>query len=155
MTAHAMSEQLLLHATAIAIEGRAVLLRGASGSGKSDLALRLIDAGARLVADDQSELYRRGDRVIVRAPATIAGLLEVRGLGIFKLDALAEAPVVLIVDLVPAETLERLPARLTETILGLALPLIALAPLEASAAAKLRIALRAFTEPGLPAIIEK
>ena len=53
--------RLLLHATAVAIDGRAVLLRGASGSGKSDLALRLIDAGARLVADDQSELYRRGD----------------------------------------------------------------------------------------------
>ncbi len=144
---------LLLHATAIAIEGRAVLLRGASGSGKSDLALRLIDAGARLVADDQSELHRRGDSVIVRAPATIAGLVEVRGIGILRVDALAEAPVALIVDLIPAETLERLPARRSETILGLALPLIALAPFEASAAAKLRLALRAFTGPGLPVIM--
>jgi HPr kinase/phosphorylase len=150
-----MTDCLLLHATAIAIAGRAVLLRGASGSGKSDLALRLIDAGARLVADDQSELYRRGDRVIVRAPATIAGLLEVRGIGIFKFDALAEAPVALIADLFPAETLGRLPARLTETILGLALPLIRLAPFEASAAAKLRVALSAFTGPGLPAIMGK
>ena len=61
----------------------------------------------------------------------------------------------MIVDLVPAETLERLPARRNEAILGLDLPLIALAPFEASAAAKLRLALRAFTEPGLPAIIEK
>ena len=150
-----MTDRLLLHATAIAIEGRAVLLRGASGSGKSDLALRLIDAGARLVADDQSELYRRGDRVIVRAPATIAGLVEVRGIGIFKLDALAEAPVALIVDLVPAESAERLPARHSETIFGLALPLIAVVPFEASAAAKLRLALRAFTEPGLPAIMSE
>ncbi len=148
-----MTDCLLLHATAIAIEGRAVLLRGASGSGKSDLALRLIDAGARLVADDQSELHRRGDSVIVRAPATIAGLVEVRGIGILRLDALAEAPVALIVDLIPAETLERLPARRSETILGLALPLIALAPFEASAAAKLRLALRAFTGPGLPVIM--
>src|SRR6266581_9597866 len=121
------AERLLLHTTAIAIDGRAVLLRGGSGSGKSDLALRLIDAGARLVADDQSELFRRGDTLIVRAPATIAGLLEVRGIGIVRLDALAEAPVALIVDLVPAETLERLPVRRTETILGLTLPLIALA----------------------------
>ena len=149
------AERLLLHATAIAIDGRAVLLRGASGSGKSDLALRLIDAGARLIADDQSELHRHGDAIVARAPATIAGLVEVRGIGIFRLDALAEAPVALIVDLVPPETLERLPVRRSETILGLALPLIALAPLEASAAAKLRLALCAFTEPGLPAMIPK
>ena len=149
-----MTDRVLLHATAIALEGRGVLLRGPPGAGKSDLALRLIDAGARLVADDQSELYRSGDRLIVRVPATIAGLLEVRGVGIFKVDALAEAPVAMIVDLVPAETLERLPARLSETILGVALPLIALAPWEASAPAKLRLALRAFTQPGLPAIIE-
>ena len=58
---------MLVHATAVAIDGQAVLLRGPSGSGKSDLALRLIDAGARLVADDQSELSRRGDVMIVRA----------------------------------------------------------------------------------------
>jgi HPr kinase/phosphorylase len=149
------AEPLLIHATAIAIDGRAVLLRGASGSGKSDLALRLIDAGGRLVADDQSELFRRGGSVIVRAPATIAGLVEVRGIGIVRLDALAEAPVALLVDLVPAETLERLPARHAETILGLVLPRIALAPFEASTAAKLRLALRAFTESGLPAMITK
>jgi serine kinase of HPr protein (carbohydrate metabolism regulator) len=113
----------------------------------------MIDAGARLVADDQSELCREGDRVIVRAPATIAGLLEVRGVGIMHLDALAEAPVALVVDL--AEGVERLPAQSTEWILGLALPLIAVAPFEASAAAKLRLALRAFTEPGLPAMLSE
>ena len=145
--------RLLLHATAVAIDGRAVLLRGVSGSGKSDLALRLIDAGARLVADDQSELCRQGDRIIVRAPATIAGLIEVRGIGIMRLDALAEAPVALVVDLVPLEEIERLPARHSETILGLTLPLIRVAPFDASAAAKLRLALRAFTGPGLPAMI--
>jgi serine kinase of HPr protein (carbohydrate metabolism regulator) len=150
-----VTDKLLLHATAIAIDGRALLLRGASGSGKSDLALRLIDAGARLVADDQSELCRRGAEVIARAPAAIAGLLEVRGIGIVRLDALAEAPVALIVDLVPAETIERLPARRTEMILGVALPLIRVAPFEVSAAAKLRLALRAFTAPGLPAMMGK
>jgi HPr kinase/phosphorylase len=149
-----MTGRLLLHATAVSIGGCALLLRGASGSGKSDLALRLIDAGARLVADDQSELCREGDRVIVRAPATIAGLLEVRGVGIMRLDALAEAPVALVVDLV-AEGVERLPAQSTEWILGLALPLIAVRPFEASAAAKLRLALRAFTEPGLPAMLSE
>ena len=146
---------LLLHATAVAIDGRAVLLRGASGSGKSDLALRLIDAGARLVADDQSELFRRGDSVIVRAPATIAGLIEVRGIGIVRLDTLAEASVALIVDLVASGEIERLPVPHSETILGLALPRITVTPFDASAAAKLRLALRAFTEPGLPAMIGK
>jgi HPr kinase/phosphorylase len=150
-----MTGRLLLHATAVAIGGRAILLRGASGSGKSDLALRLIDAGARLVADDQSELCREGDRVIVRAPATIAGLIEVRGLGILRLDALAEAPVTLVVDLVAAKAVERLPAQQVECILGLAFPLIAVRPFEASAAAKLRLALRAFTEPGLPAMLSE
>ena len=145
--------RVLLHATAVAIDGRAVLLRGASGSGKSDLALRLIDAGARLVADDQSELCRQGDRIIVRAPAAIAGLIEVRGIGIMRLDALAEAPVALIVDLVLSEAIDRLPARLSEAVLGLTLPRITVAPFDASAAAKLRLALRAFTEPGLPAMI--
>ena len=63
-----MNASLLLHATAVEIDGRAVLLRGPSGSGKSDLGLRLIDAGARLVADDQSELSRHGDVLMVRAP---------------------------------------------------------------------------------------
>ena len=95
-----MTERLLVHATAVAIDGRAVLLRGASGSGKSDLGLRLIDAGGRLVADDQSELRRQGRMIIVRAPATIAGLIEVRGVGLFRVDALSEAPVALIADLV-------------------------------------------------------
>jgi serine kinase of HPr protein (carbohydrate metabolism regulator) len=150
-----MSETILLHATAVAIDGRGVLLRGASGAGKSDLALRLIDAGARLIADDQSELHRRGDSIIARAPATIAGLVEVRGIGIIRLDALAEAPVALLVDLVAPESLERLPARRSERVLGLDLPLIALAPFEASAPAKLRLALHAFTEPGLPAMMGK
>jgi HPr kinase/phosphorylase len=148
-----MTGPLLLHATSVAIDGHAVLLRGAPGSGKSDLALRLIDAGARLIADDQSELSRRGDAIIVSAPAPIAGLIEVRGVGIVRLDVLAEAPVALIADLVPADKIERLPEPQTETILGLALPLIALSPFEPSASAKLRLALRAFTGPGLPAMM--
>jgi serine kinase of HPr protein (carbohydrate metabolism regulator) len=150
-----VNRPLLVHATAIAIDGYAVLLRGAPGSGKSDLGLRLIDAGARLVADDQSELSRRDDAVIVRAPATIAGLIEVRGIGLLRLDALAEAPVALIADLVAPEAIERLPEPRSETIFGLALPLIALAPFEASAAAKLRLAVRAFTGTGLPTILRE
>jgi serine kinase of HPr protein (carbohydrate metabolism regulator) len=139
---------MLVHATAVAVDGCAVLLRGPSGSGKSDLALRLIDAGARLVADDQSRLSREGDAVMVRAPQPIAGLIEVRGLGIVKLDALPAARLVLIADLVASERVERLPEPSSETILGLAIPVVAIAPLEASAPAKLRLALAAASAAG-------
>ena len=148
---------MLIHATAVAIETelgfRALLLRGRSGSGKSDLALRLIDAGARLVTDDQSVLSRRDDMIIVGPPARISGLLEVRGIGIMRVEALAEAPVVLIADLVSPDQIDRLPERRREEIFGLSLPIIAWTPFEASAPAKLRLALRAFTQPGLPVML--
>ena len=133
----------MVHATSVAIDSRAVLLRGPSGSGKSDLALRLIDAGARLIADDQSELSRDGDAILVRAPATISGLIEARGVGILRLDPLPVARLALIADLVAPEPVERLPEQASETILGIAIPLISLAPFEASAPAKLRLALAA------------
>jgi serine kinase of HPr protein (carbohydrate metabolism regulator) len=144
---------LLVHATAVAIGGAAVLLRGPSGSGKSDLALRLIDAGAGLVADDQCELTRRGERILAAAPAAIAGLIEVRGVGVLRLACLPQSPVGLLVDLAPPEAIERLPEPCTEIVLGVAVPRIMLAPFEASAAAKLRLALRAFTGTGLPAMM--
>lgn len=150
-----MNGPLLVHATAVALDGRAVLLRGPSGSGKSDLALRLIDAGARLVADDQSEVWREGDTVVVRAPAAIAGLIEVRGIGIVRLAALERAPVALVADLVPAERVERLPERQSATLFGIALPLVAIAPFEASAVAKLRLALDALTASEIPALIHE
>ena len=143
-----MSERLLVHGTAVAIDGGAVLLRGPSGAGKSDLGLRLIDAGAQLIADDQSELHRIGDTIAVRAPAAIAGLIEVRGLGILRLESAADIPLWLIADLVAPEALERLPERRSETILGLSLRVISVAPFEASAAAKLRLALHAISGAG-------
>jgi HPr kinase/phosphorylase len=146
-----MAETLLVHATAVALGDRAVLLRGPSGSGKSDLALRLIDAGARLVADDQSELRRDGDAVLVRAPATIGGLIEVRGVGIIRLDPLPAARLSLVVDLVAPDTVERLPEPRREVILGLSFPLVALAPFEPSAPVKLRLALAAATGEGTAA----
>jgi HPr kinase/phosphorylase len=148
-----MSKPLLVHASAVAIDGRAVLLRGPSGAGKSDLALRLIDAGAQLIADDQSELHRCGDTIIVRAPPTIAGLIELRGIGILRIDALAEAPLALLADLLPSAAIERLPRLAGEEILGLEVPRIAVAPFEASAAAKVALALRAFAGKALPAIL--
>lgn len=139
---------LLVHATCVAIGGRAVLLRGPSGSGKSDLALRLIDAGARLVADDQSLLCRDGDAILVRSPEPIAGLIEARGLGILRVDRVVVARLALIADLVAPERVERLPEPSSETILGVVLPRISIAPFEASATAKLRLALTAASGDG-------
>jgi len=141
-------ETILVHATAVAIGGRAVLLRGPSGSGKSDLALRLIDAGAELVADDYSQLQRQGDAIVVRAPATISGLIEARGVGIVKVQALDVAPLALIADMVAPQHVERMPEPGSETIFGLAIPVVAIAPFEASAPAKLRFALAALVGGG-------
>jgi HPr kinase/phosphorylase len=148
-------DAILVHATAVAIGGRAALLRGPSGSGKSDLALRLIDAGARLVADDQSRLWRDGDAVLVASPDTIAGLIEVRGVGILKLNPLPVARLALIADLVEPQHVERLPDPSSETILGVAIPLVAIAPFEASAPIKLRLALAAITDPGTGASFQR
>lgn len=139
----------LVHATCVALRPRgrtwrAALLRGPSGAGKSDLALRAIDAGGRLVADDQTRIERRGRTLQASAPAALAGLLEVRGIGIVKLgrgQLLARAPLALLVDLVPAEQIERMPDAATESLSGLDLPVLQLAPFEASALAKLHIAL--------------
>lgn len=142
-----------MHATAVAIDGRAVLLRGPPGAGKSDLALRLIDGGARLVADDQVELQRVGDHVLVSPPEVIAGLIEVRGIGILRVDAVKAAALALLVDLVPWAQVERLPESRCEEVLGLAVPVIALAAFDASAAAKLRLALGAFSAGPLPGIL--
>ncbi|MGD9884309.1 HPr kinase/phosphorylase [Reyranella sp.] len=135
------------HATCVALRHgrtwRAVLLRGPSGAGKSDLALRLIEVGARLVADDRTTLKRTGGAIMASVPAAIAGLIEVRGLGIRRLarsQLLARAPVVLLVDLVAPAAIERLPEPAHEALLGVDLPLLKLAPFEASACAKLRLA---------------
>jgi len=138
-----VSDSSLIHATAVAIEGGAILLRGPPGAGKSDLALRLIEDGARLIADDQTLLRRAGNHVLVRAPAAVAGLIEVRGVGILRVDYLDEAPLALVVDLVPSTEVERIPDDRFEVVLGLPIRMIALAPFEASAVAKLRLARRA------------
>ncbi len=129
-----------VHATCVDIEGTGVLVRGPSGSGKSDLALRLIDGGAGLVADDRAELTLEGGRVVVTAPPEIAGLFEVRGQGVRRLPWVERAVLGLVVDLVGPEEVERLAETARCEILGLTLALLRLAPFEASAAAKVRLA---------------
>jgi HPr kinase/phosphorylase len=146
---------MLVHATAVAIDGKAILLRGPSGAGKSDLALRLIDGGARLVADDQAELRQAEKRVWVRAPAALTGLLEVRGIGILRVPALEEAPVALFVDLLPSAEIERLPEGRFEDVLGVTIPVITVAAFEASAAAKLRLALCASSAEPPPSTLQR
>jgi len=131
-----------IHGTAVGIDGAGVLLRGPSGAGKSDLALRLIDGGAALVADDRVVLARDGDAILAFAPDSIAGKLEVRGLGIVKLPAAVSARLRLVVDLVAPDAVERLPKAGETVLLGVALPVLNLAPFEASAPAKVRLALR-------------
>jgi len=131
-----------IHASCVELGGTGVLLLGESGSGKSDLALRLIDAGGRLVADDRTDLHRRDGRLIASPPAPIAGRIEIRGLGIVPLTHVAEAPVGLAIDLVQPNRVERLPTMQSRTWLDIKVPLLALAPFEASAAAKVRIAVR-------------
>jgi serine kinase of HPr protein (carbohydrate metabolism regulator) len=136
-----MAATLQLHATTVEIGGAGVLLRGAPGSGKSDLALRLIGEGAQLVADDRTDIEAVGGRLIARAPETIAGLLEVRGLGIVEIGAAPQTVLALAVDLATPADIERLPGPAETDILGIRLPLLTLAAFEAGATAKLRLAL--------------
>ncbi len=129
----------VVHGTAVAWHGKGILLLGPSGSGKSDLALRLIDAGAVLVADDLVRLAADGSRLVARPHGT-AGLLELRGQGIFRLPAVAAAAVDLVVRLeLPADPGERLPAAETLVLAGLSLPVARLEPFAASAVARLRL----------------
>jgi serine kinase of HPr protein (carbohydrate metabolism regulator) len=132
-----------VHATCVAIDGLGILLRGPSGSGKSDLALRLIDGGAQLVSDDYTVLENRGGHLIATAPESIKGMLEVRGLGILPVPARPRVVIGLIIDLVTDASIERLPDPDTAIIDdAMPVPRVRIAPLEASAAAKVRMAAR-------------
>lgn len=132
-----------LHASTVAIDGRAVLISGISGSGKSDLALRLIDRGFTLISDDQTIVQKRGERLFASAPSTIRGKLEIRGLGIVDMPVLGEAPVALVVEL--TSDIQRLPDDSRERMIcGLAVPLISVDALTASAPSKVALALDRF-----------
>lgn len=117
-----------------------MLITGASGSGKSDLALRLIDRGFSLVSDDQTIVKREGDRLLATAPPTIAGKLEVRGIGIVEVAQVDDVAVALIIEL--TSDIERLPGDSRErVILGVRLPVVSIDALTASASAKASLAL--------------
>lgn len=133
---------LLLHGSCVCWPEGAALLRGGSGAGKSDLALRLIENGAALVADDQVSVTRDGMILLAAPPPSLAGLLEVSGIGILCFDFSAPARLTLLVDLVEEGEVERMPETLSEELLGIALPLFRLSPWPASAAAKVRLAMK-------------
>jgi serine kinase of HPr protein (carbohydrate metabolism regulator) len=129
-----------LHASAVATEGRAVLISGPSGSGKSDLALRLLDRGFTLVSDDRTLVRKDGERLIASAPPNIAGKLEIRGIGIVDMDTVSDVPVALFVEL--TSEIQRLPDENRERpVLGVRVPLISIDAMSASAPSKVALAL--------------
>ena len=125
-----------IHASAVLIGAKAALIRGPAGSGKSQLALALIEAGrngalpfARLVADDRAHVEARAGRLLVRPAPSLAGLIEVRGLGIRRVDHEPVAAVGLVVDLGAADAARHPPAETIETAVeGVTLPRLAVAP---------------------------
>lgn len=135
----------LLHGTCVALGPHGVLLRGPSGAGKSDLALRLIDRGARLVADDQVVLRSSQGTLRASAPPAIRGRIEVRGLGIVTMEAIESVPLALVVDLVLPEAVERMPTVVETMVCDTRLSQIAVTPFEPSAAIKVALALGAVT----------
>lgn len=130
-----------IHASCVAIGGRAVLIEGRSGEGKSDLALRLIDRGAALVSDDQTICLRQEGALLACPPATIAGKIEVRGVGILEMPHEERVPVTLLIAILDAPP--RFPEdRRTRRVAGIDVPVLALAALEPSAPIKVELALK-------------
>jgi HPr kinase/phosphorylase len=139
-----------LHASAVAFGQAGVLIRGASGSGKSDLVLRLIDAEgfgigakpwrAHLIADDQVIVEKRGSKVYMKPPVILAGKLEMRGLGIVDLAWVENIALSLVVDLMPHKNIDRLPEDfdLQVEILGINIPRLMIDPAQNSACARIR-----------------
>ena len=139
-----MTGQEQIHGTAIALNGRGVLLLGKPGSGKSDLALRLIDRGALLIADDQVCLRREDDTLLLFGPAILSARIELRGVGLLSAPHLAAAPMMMAA--LCDQPVERLPHAEYRQWLGLRRPVIRLAPFEGSAPIKLEWALRGLVD---------
>lgn len=140
---HAPGQRLsaeTLHASTVAINGRAVLISGPSGSGKSDLALRLLDRGFTLVSDDRTLVRKDGGKLVASAPPNIAGKLEIRGIGIVDMETVGDIPVALFVEL--TSEIQRLPDENRERpVLGVSVPLISIDAMSASAPSKVALAL--------------
>jgi serine kinase of HPr protein (carbohydrate metabolism regulator) len=136
-----------VHASSVAIRGRGVLIGGRPGMGKSDLAFRLVDRGALLISDDYTIVRRVKGVALASAPATIIGKIELRGVGIVELETAQEVPVALIVDLDERPERQPEPGE-TRLVAGVAIPVLRLAGLEASAPLKVEAALRLFGLPG-------
>jgi HPr kinase/phosphorylase len=137
------SEETNIHASCVAIGARGVLLLGPSGSAKSDVALRLIDGGAKLVADDRTILFAARGALHARGPASIAGLLEIRGVGIVQLPVRARVKIALVVRL--GREGARLPEPTFYEFLKTQTPQITLDAHFASTPARIRAALAAFS----------
>jgi len=142
MTTPPLSSETV-HASSVAIAGRAILIGGRSGRGKSDLALRLIDRGAELVSDDYTIVRRVEGRLLAAAPETIAGKIELRGIGIVELPAARDVPVALFVDL-DMDSLRLPRSGEKRMVAGIEIPVVALAGLEPSAPLKVEAALELF-----------
>lgn len=141
MTKAGNDDLVTMHATAVAISGAGLLIRGKSGSGKSDLALRLIDRGATLISDDYVDISRKNENLLLSPPANLGGKLEVRSLGIFERDHLSGIELRLIVDL--KEHPDRFPLdRQVRILLGIKVPSCTLDAMESSAAIKAEWALQ-------------
>ena len=137
---------LCLHATAVAWHGRGILIRGPSGAGKSTLALGLIDRGALLVGDDQVELEARSGALVMAAPKRLAGLLEVRGVGLIRLPYLLSVRLVLVVDIVPPARVERLPDLASTVLLDIRAPVLPLAAADGLGPLRITTAMRSIGE---------
>lgn len=113
----------IVHATCVDIEGTGILISGSTGTGKSALALQLMAFGARLVADDCTELFLRDGSLMARCPASISGLVEARGVGLLKAAVVPESAIGLVVDMDTTET-DRLPQQRHDTVSGVRLPVL-------------------------------
>lgn len=147
-----MSGHVLVHSTCVEIDGKGVLLRGPSGAGKSDLAFRLVrsPAQASLVADDQVVLENEAERLFASAPPVLAGLLELRGLGLVAMPAVARTQVALVIDLVPRDDVPRLPEARACVLCGVELPLLALHAFDLTVVDKVRLAVDLIPAKGFP-----
>ena len=138
-----------VHGTSVSIDGDGVLFRGPPGSGKSDLALRMINCGAQLVSDDQVCLTRRNDNIFMSSPPTIRNRMEVRGIGIVNTIAQNEAPLILVLNMLPNNTASRMPIWQLCTFLDIKVPAVEFAPFEISAHLKVKLAINLARENGI------